>query len=513
MQISFSFSTSGFNWFKNKSDITSASKRQPRRPTPVDYRDYPTANAELTQGLYHNSFPGLKLAGSMAYAPIAIPVSFMGLPVPVAENDSDQAILDEMVLHFATDMRSIHTQCHREGTIWIWPSFDARTQVLRWEFIPDEIVSDIIVDINTREIIKIITDEEILIATDYNETQNVRRRRTFTVNKVEIEYPGLTFEGLQGRAYRNPISVLPIPFANNKDGEGHRGYSDYERIIPDLKDYHDIDLAQSTNLAKFKPKMVQTFASSVNEWLGNNGYVDLTEIDIAATDFIMNKNGVEETNFIFPERAHQAYEEALKRKYRKLVEGSGLPELLWGVTTEGNHASAEDQMDTFVMYVKDKQSAKQEPYRHLFGASLQLLHTAGQIRTIPEIEVKWNDLSAVSDKVRAEIYSMYAKGTAELINVAGLTRPQLHNLWMKMYPDITEDDYEKFREQLAEMIRHKQMMDADYADIIELETGQLDDDEDSEEAGPLGGESPGTGGSTDMDETVEQDIDDDESAV
>jgi len=448
---------------------------------PVDYRDYPVANAELTQGLYHNAFPGMKLAGSMAFAPIAIPVYFMGLPIPITEDESIQEVLNDLLLKFSQDMQSINTQCHREGTIWIWPSYDSRERMLRWEFIPDESVSDIIVDINTREILKIIVDEEITITTAYNETANVRRRREFTKQKITVTWAGQVPENVNDEAYRNPVNILPIPFANNKDGEGHRGYSDYERIIADLKDYNDIDLAQSTMLAKFKIKQVQYFSSSVDEWLNNNGYDTLADIDIAATDFVMNKTDAEKTEYLFPERAYEAWEAALKRKFRKIVEGSGLPELLWGTKVTGNMASAEQQMDTFVLFVKNKQSQKTQVYYELFIASLQLLVTAGEIPAVPDLKIKWNELSAISEKVKSEIFGNFARGAALLIDAAGITKEQLHKLWEQMYPDTTEDDFETFKGQLTDMAMHKQFKDAAWMETMDLTVDDEDDEEPDEE--------------------------------
>ena len=67
---------------------------------------------------------------------------------------------------------------------------------------------------------------------------------------------------------------------------------------------------------------------------------------------------------------------ALKRKFRKIVEGVG--SLKWGV--EGNLASAEEQMG-LVQFVKDKRNQKIKSYTRLFTASVKLLsacHHAGE---------------------------------------------------------------------------------------------------------------------------------------
>ena len=470
MQISFTFANgTTFRWGKNKSEITNPSKKQPARPAQIDYREYPVANAELTQGLYHNSFPGLKLAGSMAYKPIATPVEFMGIPTPITEDKEAQKFINTMVEEFFTKMSNIHTQSHREGTIWIWPKYDSKKMQLLWEFIPDESVTDVIVDIHTREIIEIITDEQIMIVTDYNEIVTVRRRREFTRKKITVTWDGPVPDGTDSEAYRNPIGILPIPFANNKDGEGHRGYSDYERILADMKDYHDIDYMQSSMLAKFKIKMVQHFGSSVDEWLEYNGMDDISDINVATIDFIMNQANEEETSFIFPENAYQAYEAVLKRKFKKIVEGSGMPEILWGIATDGNHASAADDMQTFVMYVNGKQTQHNKSYLDLFTASLRLYELAGKISSVPEIKITWNTLNAVGEKVRAEIFALFAKGIADLINVAGITKEQVFKLWKCLYPDATGGDLEAFKLALSDMAQHNQFRNAGYLDALDAQ--------------------------------------------
>lgn len=481
MGILLNWINNTFRWKRDQSELSNQTKRSPRRPTPVDYRDYPVANAELTQGLYHNSFPGMKLAGALCYGPIATPVSFMGIPVPVAEDENHQDDVNEIIELFHSQFSKIHTQSHREGTIWLWPKYSAEKKALLWEFIPDVVVTDIVEDIHTRDIIKLITDEEIQITTDYNTVKNVRRRREFTSETITFTWSGDVPAGVENEVFANPIGILPIPFANNKDGEGHRGHSDYERIIPDLKDYHDIDLAQSNMLAKFKVKQVQDFSTSVDDWLNNNGYSSIDEVEVATTDFIMNKFGEEKTEYLFPTRAYEAWEEALKRKFKKIVEGSGMPEILWGIATDGNHASAESDLDTFIQYVKDKREQHNISYVTLFNASFLLLNLAGVINFIPEIKIKWNDLSSVSEKTKADIFKAFSEGVAALINSAGMTKEQLHKLWIALYPEATERELEDFNLGIADMARHKQYKDAGLEEAIDAVGGLPNDDINNDE--------------------------------
>ena len=183
----------------------------------------------------------------------------------------------------------------------------------------------------------------------------------------------------------------------------------------------------------------------------------------------MNKTDEEKTEYLFPTRAYEAWEAALKRKFKKIVEGSAMPEILWGIATDGNHASAESDLDTFVQYVKGKREQHNDQYTSLFKSSFLLLNLSGVIGFLPEIKIKWNELSSVSEKTKAEIFKSFSEGISALINSAGITKEQLHKLWVTLYPEATERDFDDFNLGIAEMARHKQYKDAgleEAADVI-----------------------------------------------
>lgn len=439
------------------------SKRESRRPQNSDKSESLVANKELTKGLYHNTYPGLKFAGSLAYAPIALPVMFMGIPTPSFGDDELSKKLIEM---FGRKMVNIHIQCHREGTIWIYPKFSKQTQSVIWEFISDDTVSDIIKDIDTNEIIEIWTDENLKIKTKYNETKNVRRVRQFTKDKITIKYFGA--ENIANKSeitYRNVLKILPICFANNQDGDDIRGHSDYERILTDLKSYHDIDYAGDVMLAKFKIKMLLG-VNDPSTWMSNNGFSSVNDIDIADSDiYFYLKDKEDPPEFVFPEGAVEAYDTTLKRKYRKLVQGSVVPEIWWGLKTEGNHASIEEQMAVGVMFVKDKQKQKNDAYKKLWAATLELLNLGTFNETnLDKLEIKWNDLDSVSDKSKAEIFGLYAGGISTLINSAGISKDQLYNLYKEFFPKITKQKFEEWLIGISDMAGHKQFTSSSYTD-------------------------------------------------
>lgn len=473
-----------FDWFKShQNNDTNDKTRQPRRiPTAVDWTDKYVANTALTTGLYHNTYPGFKLAGGLAFPPIAVPIWFMGVPIPEPVDEEDEVLaeqIEQIVEMFLMEMEQNHLISHRDGTSWIWPHWSQRGDRLIWEFIRDDTVQEIIRDLETQEIIRMSADEKITITTGPDATETVRRKRTFTPQKITIEWlEGEAFlpEGTKNIIMRNPLGIMPIPFSNNSDADEIRGHSDYERIITDLKDYHDIDLARSRMLSKFQVKMVQE-GSDLETWLANNGWDSIADVDIAQIDLIYNQFEREKTTFVFPERAYEAYSETLKQKFQKIVEASGVPEIAWGLKTEGNRASVEESMGTLVKYVHDKQKQKSRQYKKLFTASLALLGMVRMEMDDPKINVTWNKLDAVSEEVRADIFTKFAQGVGSLVQNAALTKEQLHWLWKNLYPESTDDDFDNFILGLSEMGAHRQWTQASYGEALDFLGGDSEEEE------------------------------------
>jgi len=466
-----------FSWFapKESQDVHNPNKQAARRPQTRDRTDQFTINSGLTQGLYHNSYQGLKLAGSLAYPPIAVPLWLMGLPVPMSDDEQSQLDLSKIIEDHSNDCQMIHLLSHRDATCWIWPYFSAKFGRDMWEFIPDDTITDIIRDIETGEVIVIITDEKITLSTAYNVQQSVRRRRTFTRQAVKIEWTEnvSAFSGLKSGIFKNITGELPIAFANNRDGDELRGHSDYERILSDLKNYHDTDLALSELLVKFSPKMIQE-VQSVGDWKAANGITDLNDIDIARRDFVINLFDKERTTFVWPQGAHDAGMAKLSQIFWKLVQGSGIPEMLWGTKVEGNMASADNQLDSVIQFVEDKQRQKNESYSKLITATARLRGIARMDTNQPIItKIKWNALDLVSEVVKSTIFQNFANGMSALINSAGITKNMAWETWKKMYPEIAEQDYDTFKEGLGEMAKHKAFAAAPYEIIADM-TGEDD---------------------------------------
>lgn len=466
--------SNAFNWNKSKSDIDNNSKirRSARRPVNKDWTEDYVINSELTKGLYHNQYPGFKLAAGLAYPIIATPITFMGYPIISTENKNEATDerLKDLTQKLLNNFRDIHTQSHREGTIWVYPKYDSKEMQIVLEFIDDDSIVDIVKDINTGKVIAIYTDEQLKVKTGYNQSVNVRRIRIFTESRVEVQYKGSGSlpTALKDKSMRNVAGILPVPFANNSDGQEVRGWSDYERVISNLKSYHDLSLSELDILAKFNAKMIQE-VDDFDEWLGVNGFDSISDIDIQNSDLFINRFEKEKTSFEFPERATDGHGKAMKRVFKIIAESSGLPELVLGAKTEGNSNTAAEQMSTLVRFVNDKRREKNVPYKVLFSAILRLLSIVESVNYEEDLIVEWDQLEAVSDDVKAQIFKDFADGIQKVMNSTAVTKQQLYNLWKINFPAATEETFEEFVKSLWDTGRIKQWGNASLMEAAEFQ--------------------------------------------
>jgi hypothetical protein len=459
--------SSVFDWFKSRSETNNPVKTQRITPQTRDFTDGMQVNQSLTRGLYFGDYPGLKLASALAMAPVKIPVFFQGFPIPKTEDDNLNEVLQDLIKQFNVQIQQIHIQRRREGTVWVWPKFSQGK--LYWEFIPDNTVCDIIRNIDTNEIQELIVEENITITAAYSRNITVTRRRSFTRERITVQYLGDSMlpTELKAGTVRNPIGMLPVPFSCEADGDDIRGHSIYGRIISDLKAYHDIDLSLSTLLAKFKIKLLLG-TEDPDAFAQANGFDDaknmFSDLDISTIDLMIHRpeSGDEKPELMSPPlEAYQAFMDALKMKFRKVIEGSGLPEIAWGLKTEGNLASVQENMSTLMMYVRGDQRECTNPWIKVFTASLQLMNIVNMNNTDFELTVEWNDLDSINDETKSIIFKNFAEGINKIMSVAGMTKHQLHRLWNMNFPNATEDDFEKFVRGLGDMAAFKALANAD----------------------------------------------------
>ncbi len=444
-----------FDWFKKKDDLETKTKRQVVRPASRNITENLVCNVEITRGLYHNSYPGIKLGGALAFAPIAVPASLMGLPIPVSSSKSLQDSLNEILEGKSTEAETIHIEANRDGTIWIWPWYDSDTGSLEWEHISDDLVTLILKDEITGKPVEIWVEEQITRSlSDYSD-EVVTKRRKFRKDKITMTVGNTT------RVTKNVAGILPVWFSNEPDAGDLRGHSDYERIISDLKAYADISQQMLEDLANFRTKMIQS-ANNADDWMDTNGFTSLGDVNISDIDFILNLKDQESTEFIIPSKVADGYIAALKILFKKIVEGSGIPEIAWGLKTEGNNASVEESMGILMRYVGQKRKQYTNAWEILLTASLKLMNIVNLQQTDFDIKVTWDRLDALSELTRSIIIKNTAEAVSKLVDAGGMTKAQLYAVWQTVLPDGTESEFEEFTDGIRDMAGFKAFKDAEY---------------------------------------------------
>lgn len=447
-----------------------------RRPNPVDMSEQWIVNDALALGLYRGTYPGLKLASALAYPVAVVPTQFMGIPIPKAVDENDDTTkeaLKEILGYIARPIQNIFLLRRIIGTAWAWPTWDSKNNRVCLELIPNSSITDIIRDLQTGEVIKIIITEQITLQSGENTQSIVERKRTITRDRVKTEYTGQVPTGIRNSEVRNPAGVMPIPFPKDVLDNSVRGISVFTRIMPHLKSYHDADLKWSETLVKFNVKMIKTIKSgSVDDWMKANHLASLDGIDVSSMDLDFNLEG-EKTEFIFPENFTDAFDKRQMVSYYNIVEGSGVPEIFFGLSVTGNHATAEQDLTTLENTVQKDRDEIDEPFRLTVDACLRLQSIA-RMETYGEWRHEWNDLETVTPEVKAKIFQSFGDAINKLKGYIPLQT--LHKMFLASFPKATVGDFKEFMVQMNLAAKYEQFVSASLTDAADIQGVGLDEE-------------------------------------
>jgi len=440
-----------------------------RRPNQLDETENWIVDDAFAEGLYNGTMPGFKLASALVFPIVSVPVAFMGLPIPVSKskNEASQAMLDLLIKETAQTLTQVFTNRRKVGTGWVWPNYDAKLGKIVDELIPNASVVDIIKDHDNGSVKMIITDEQMTIQTGENRQSVIRKKRYFTPQSVKIEYSGDVPPGLVNRTMKNPSGVMPIWFPMGSDGRKCRGNPAVMRVVSHLSNYHNNFAKWSQTLVKFNAKLSVEGLKSVTEFLKNMGLTSAPEIDVEKGDVFLLQEG-EKATMLFPSAAMtDAFKAILETIFINIVEGSGIPEIAFGISTTGNHASAEQDMTVLANTVNNEQAEVDRPVREYFAARLRLMAGAGMLSVDQDFDISWNDIEVVSQEVKAKILQAQAEAIAKLDVNASLALEDKHKWCLAIWPRTTEPDFEKWKTGLSEAAKFKQYRDASLTDALD----------------------------------------------
>lgn len=444
----------------------------------LTFRD--TVNYDLAMDLYYNKRDGYKLGAFFCHNIIFIPMAFMGFPhfeIPDIEKIQDSEFWADRLKYYNDKYymlkQMIQKICHIAGTILIYPWFDSGKGYVAWKFIKPKYVNDIFIDPETQKITGIITKIEYTYYDDSGIYRYYKEKTYYTKKWIKINRSGNIPPNLRVQVIRkNPTGILPVVFTNDVEAQEFEGHSEFERILPLIKAYSEINLHAHEETVNIRPKLVQGVDDS-NSWLENNGFAKSGTIDddisIKDTDFILNKMGKEETSILVPENLTENDIKIMNLDFWGIVEGSGIPEICWGLKTEGNHASAKEQMTVFLSYVSLKQKQLENPYIDLINATLSLDAVAYN-KAIPENVINvWNELDVLTEIERAEVFDKWCAGISKLSENHGIDLESIHKMLLVLTKDSITSDFKLFKKQIEDYGSLKSMLNQEYGGMRDFD--------------------------------------------
>lgn len=440
-------------------DVGASKTRRPAQEyTVVDYTEKIVANTVTTKGLYYNTLNGYKLAGVFAKNIIDTPIAFCGFP---SMNTDDEKIT-EFFRPYNPSFVKILRQSHREGTVWMWPWYDSKEMKVKLRFIEDDWIYETFVDPERDTIDAIVTTRSIPVLNSSGNTVTIKEKITYTRTKITTTYDSV----LKSSVRRNVLGILPIGFANMTDGADFRGHSDYTNILPDLMDYHRTALSMSIALNDFRTKIIQTIDGNVDQWAQDQGFTDLDDFIINGTpekvSMIFNRNEKDKTEFLTAKGMVDSNIASMKISYKKIVQGCRVPELFWGLKMEGNNNTAEEAMTSLINLVNEKRVQSTANFELLMNSMLRLDAMARGGVFTEELPICWNQLDAVSDVSRSEIFKNFCAGISSVWLAGSVTIDMLYDLWLDNYPKITNIKKEDFKTELIKSIVLLQKRNSSY---------------------------------------------------
>ena len=165
---------------------------------------------------------------------------------------------------------------------------------------------------------------------------------------------------------------------------------------------------------------------------------------------------------IYPQAITEDHRESKKQLFKQIVETSGIPEIAFGLKTEGNMASVEENMKTLSVYIEAKRIQNEENMKELLQLTYKLrvlADTGAFVETDGSIE--WNEFEVMSEKVKSEIFANFAKAISTMSQTATITNEQIHKLF-------TESDFEKWKTGIFEKIKENTKSKMAFEDISDF---------------------------------------------
>jgi len=422
------------------------------RPAPREMKGGKAANSKLLKGIYTGSSQEFALASYLSGGMVDVPKNFTGVPGIIPDKGQDDRLIKELNPTIVDEYPIIVATMLIQGTAWRWARWSDKLHRLVWETIPDSSVTQIILDLDTGEIAELWIEEQIEYNKGQTNTACATRIRHITRSLITEEWKGGENKNLR---YKNQFGFMPIPFARNCYEEDWRGNSVFGRVLRWMKSIHDIAYKRDQILSEFEPKIVQKVKDPAT-WIKNNtppsekNKKDFV-LDPFGSKLFVNQEG-DETEFLFlSSDATSQHTAAIQDNEKKVIKGSGIPELFFGALATGNYASTETDRLLALEYVKGIRLELTKGTQQLINQSLTILAFM-RFTQPPHVSIQWGNLSLLSETQKAQIMSAYAQSMVSLLGNGAISPEGAFYFTKELYPEFPAEDAERLMSGLDEML-------------------------------------------------------------
>jgi hypothetical protein len=423
-----------------KAQAGHAQTKQPHGIIMVRQEPEASATDDLKK-LWDGSDMGMNFISPLAYAAVSVPRTLAGAPIFSSGDRLTQEWIDSFA-PYVFDNAPIITQTKLiTGTAWRFPMWDARSRSVIWASIPDDDIISIKTDLDTGEITDIYTEVQVERTREWFDKDVAVIKRHYSRSSIMTEIDGRKIER------DNYFGILPLPFGHDCFEGEFRGTSIFARSYRTMKSTHDIIFNRDLILSTFKPKLIQTVAeadkSAVEAWKANNNISEEKHLDPFDHEIYVNLKD-ESTQFLFlPSDATAQHTAAIENNIKRVILGSGVPELFYGMLATGTQAANDAQVRLAVEYIKDLQREDISWYKDLINYSARIYGYANVQRLGP-VDVSYTKLDMLSTVQRATVFNNYASGIATLMNARALTSESavyFTELFFSDYPHKTAEEF------------------------------------------------------------------------
>lgn len=466
-----------FTGSKRNKELT---KKQPTRPAGRDATGGLVANRELLEGFYRGNIVDLQAASPLAATPINVPVSLVSIPtpVPVDGDERTKEVVAEIISAKSEDFPINERTKLVVGTAWRWVRYDAKKMTFVWESIPDDSITDILLDPVSYDIKVIFTHDRFQVTIGMNRTVYVERIREISKDYINVKWVQKhTNVTEQDYTMRNPFGHMPIAFGHDCGENEHRGHSTFGRNMRLYKIIHDIEIQRAEILGRFNPKLVMGGIDDVEAFCMNNGFTDVAHIERTVFESKLYVGKTTETLEMkhLPSDATKPHTEAIADLTKKVIMGGDMPEIFYGNLATGNEASVAAHKDIAIQFIRGLRKEDDNPYERLFNNTLEVLGFVN-METYSRVKNSWGQFDLLSTEARSTVLANVAGAIEKIMGSAGATPDMMLYFWKGFFPDMPDAEIDAFTKGLKKTAEISALAKSDIMGQRDYSEEDIDED-------------------------------------